>query len=88
MKRKKFSEEKIIQVLKEAEDSHSVAAVCRAHGITSVTFYRWKAKYDGLKISEARKRRELEDENKRLKRLVADLSLDIQGLKEVIKKKL
>jgi putative transposase len=85
--RRKFSEDKILSILKEAE-SKPVAAVCRDHGITGVTFYRWKSKYERLKLSEAKKLRELEDENRKLKRIVADLSLDIHGLKEVIRKKL
>lgn len=88
MRRRRFSDEKILQILKEAENSKSVAAVCRTHGITAVTFYRWKTKYEGMKLSEAKRFKEVEDENRRLKKLVADLSLDIQGLKEIIKKKL
>jgi len=88
MKRKRFSEEKILQVLREAESGKSVAAVCRSYGITGVTFYRWRSKYEGMKLSEAKKLREVEDENRRLKKLVADLSLDNQALKDVIKKKL
>jgi putative transposase len=88
MKRRKFTEEKIFQVLKEAESSKSIAAVCRTHGITAVTFYRWRTKYEGMKLSEGKRLKEIEDENRRLKKLVADLSLDIQGLKEIIKKKL
>ncbi len=87
MARKKFSEEKILQILKEAEGK-SVASVCRTHNITGVTFYRWRTKYEGLKLNEAKKMRDLEDENRKLKRIVADLSLDIHGLKEVIRKKL
>jgi putative transposase len=85
--RRKFSEEKILQILKEAE-SHSVAAVCRNHKITGVTFYRWRTKYEGLRLNEAKKMKDLEDENRKLKRIVADMSLDIHGLKEVIRKKL
>jgi putative transposase len=85
--RKKFSEEKILQILKEAEGK-SVAAVCRAHNITGVTFYRWRTKYEGIKLSEAKKMKDIEDENRKLKKIVADLSLDIHGLKEIIRKKL
>ncbi len=88
MRRKSFSEDKIFQILKEVESGKSIASVCRAHGITSVTYYRWKAKYEGLKLNEAKRLRDIEDENRRLKKLVADLSLDLQGLREVIKKKL
>jgi putative transposase len=85
--RKKFSEERILQILKEAE-TKSVASACLSHNITGVTFYRWRTKYEGMKLSEARKMKDLEDENRKLKKIVADLSLDIHGLKEVIKKKL
>lgn len=88
MKRKRITEEKILHILREAESGKSVAAVCRSHGISGVTFYRWRSKYEGMKISEAKKLREVEDENRRLKKLVADLSLDNQALKDVIKKKL
>jgi putative transposase len=88
MKRKKFSEDRIFQIIKEVEGGKTIASVCRMHGITAVTFYRWRAKYDGLKLNEAKKLREIEDENRRLKKLVADLSLDLQGLREIIKKKI
>lgn len=88
MKRKKFSEDRIFQIIKEVESGKSIASVCRTHGITAVTFYRWRAKYDGLKLNEAKRLREVEDENKRLKKLVADLSLDLQGLREIVKKKI
>lgn len=88
MKRKRFSEEKIFQIIREVEGGRTVASVCRAHGLTAVTFYRWKSKYQGMKLDEAKKFREVEDENRRLKKLVADLSLDNQALKEIVKKKL
>lgn len=88
MKRKRFSEEKIFQIIKEVEGGRTVASVCRAHGLTAVTFYRWKSKYQGMKLDEAKKFREVEDENRRLRKLVADLSLDNQALKEIVKKKL
>lgn len=76
MKRKRFSEEKIFQIIREVEGGRTVASVCRAHGLTAVTFYRWKSKYQGMKLDEAKKFREVEDENRRLRKLVADLSLD------------
>jgi len=85
--KRKFTEEKVLQILKEAEAS-SVAAVCRKYNVSGVTFYRWRTQYEGLKLSEAKKLRDLEDENRKLKKIVADLSLDIHGLKEVIRKKL
>jgi len=85
--RPKFAEEKILQILKEAE-GRSVASVCREYKITGVTFYRWRTKYEGLKLNEAKKLKDVEDENRKLKKIVADLSLDIHGLKEIIRKKL
>lgn len=87
MKGKRFSEEQIIKVLKEAEAGMQIAEVCRKHGVSEQSFYRWKAKYGGMEISEAKRLRQLEDENSRLKKLVADLSLDNQMLKDVNSKK-
>ena len=87
MKRSKFSEEKIIGILKEVEAGAKVGEVCRRHGISDQTFYRWKDKYGGLDVNEARRLRQLEDENRRLKNAVADLTLDNQVLKELIKRK-
>lgn len=86
MERKHFTEEQIIGVLQEAAAGTKVAEVCRTHGISDATFYKWKAKYHGLTIPEARRLRALEDENRRLKALVADLSLDNQALKAVVVK--
>jgi putative transposase len=83
MKRKRFSEEQIIQVLKEAEVGVPVGDLARKHGIAEGTFYRWKSKFGGLEVSEAKRLRALEDENRRLKRIVADQALDIQILKDV-----
>ena len=76
MKRSRFSEEQIIGILKEQESGQATADVCRRHGISSATFYKWKSKYGGLEVSDARKLRALEDENARLKRLLADAKLD------------
>jgi putative transposase len=87
MKGKRFKEEQIIGVLKEAEAGMPVPDLLRKHGIAQGTFYRWKAKYGGLEVSEAQRLRSLEDENRRLKRLVADQALDIQILKDVNAKK-
>lgn len=87
MRRSRFTEEQIIAVLKESEAGQSVKDLCRTHGISEQTFYRWKSKYGGLEVSEARRLRQLEEENARLKRMVADLSLDNQALKELTKKK-
>ena len=74
-------------VLKEAEAGMKTAEVCRKQGISAATYYKWKAKYGGLEVSEARRLRQLEDENRRLKQIVADLTLDNQALKTVLAKK-
>ncbi len=87
MKGKRFSEEQIIGVLKEAEAGLPLPDLLRKHGIAQGTFYRWKAKFGGLEISDAKRLRALEDENRRLKRLVAEQALDIQILKDVTSKK-
>lgn len=87
MKRSRFSDEQIIAVLKEQEAGMATADVCRRHGVSSATFYKWKAKYGGLEVSEARRLRSLEQENARLKRLLADAMLDNAMLKEIGLKK-
>lgn len=87
MKKTRFSEEQIIAVLKEAEAGIKVQDLCRKHAISDVTFYKWRSKYGGLEISEARRLKQLEEENRRLKHLVADLTLDNQALKLVVSKK-
>lgn len=87
MRRSKFNEEQIIGFLKEAEAGLKPADLCRRVGISEHTFYRWKAKYGGLEVSEARRLKQLEDENRKLKQLVADLTLDVQALKLVNSKK-
>lgn len=87
MRAKRFTQEQIIAVLKEAEAGAKTADLCRRHGISEQTFFRWKARYAGLEVSELRRLRQLEDENSRLKRLVADLTLDNQALKELVRKK-
>lgn len=83
MKRSRFSDEQIIAIVKEQEAGARTADVCRKHGISDATFYKWKAKYGGLEISEARRLKALEDENARLKRLLADAMLDNAALKEI-----
>ena len=87
MKRSRFSEEQIIAILKEQEAGAATADVCRRHGIADSTFYRWKAKYGGLEISEAKRLKSLEDENARLKKLLAEAMLDVAVLKDLNSKK-
>ena len=88
MKKSRFTNEQIAFALKQAETGTTVTEICRKMGVSEPTFYRWKKKFDGLGVSEVRRLRELEDENKRLKALVADLSLDKQILQDVLSKKL
>ena len=86
MKRARISEEQIITILKEAESGAKVAELCRRHGISDATFYTWRSKYGGLEVSEMRRLRQLEEENRRLKAIVADQALDLRALKEVLAK--
>lgn len=88
MKKSRFTEEQIIYVLRLAESGSPVSDVCRQMGISEATFYVWKKKYASLGVAELRQLRQLQDENARLKRLVADLTLDKQILSEVIRKKI
>jgi putative transposase len=87
MKKSHFTEEQIISILKEQDQGLKVAEICRKHGIADQTFHNWKKKYGGLTEDELRKLKQLEQENSRLKRLVADQALDIQILKDVNSKK-
>ncbi len=82
MKRSRFSEEQIIRILSEAEAGATAKEVCRRHGVSEQTFYRWKAKYRGLQVSDARRLRHLEEENRKLKQLLAAATLDNQALRE------
>lgn len=86
MKKSRFTDEQKISILQQAVPG-KIRELCRKHGITEQTFYRWRGKYDGVQISEVRRLRTLEDENRRLKKLVADLSLDNAMLKDVVGRK-
>lgn len=88
MKKSKFTEAQIAFAIKQSETGTKVEEICRKMGITTVTFYNWKKKYGGLGVSELRRLKQLEEENSKLKKIVADLSLDKQMLQDVLKKKL
>ncbi len=88
MKRSRFSETQIVSILKEAERGIRVVDLCRKHGMSDATFYKWRAKYGGLEASDLKRLKALEDENLRLKRMYSELSLDHQVLQDVIEKKL
>jgi len=85
--KKRFTEEQIIGILKEAESGMRVADVCRKHGISDATYYNWKSKFGGMSVSEAQRLKALEMENSKLKRLLADAHLDIAALKDVVGRK-
>lgn len=87
MKRKRYTEEKIISILKEHEAGATVADLSRRHGVVENTIYRWKSKYGGMEVSEAKRLRELEAENLKLKRLLAEAELDKAALKELVEGK-
>ena len=87
MKRSRFSEEQIVGVLKEHELGTPTADVCRKHGISPATFYNWKSKFGGMDVSEARRLKALEEENRKLKKLLAELMLDNAALKDLLSKK-
>jgi putative transposase len=88
MKKSKFSESQIVNILKEAEAGVALDELIRQHGFSKATFYKWKAKYSGMSVSELKRLKELEEENRRLKQMYANLSLEHEVLKDIIEKKL
>ena len=87
MKRSRFTETQIVSILKEADAGGSVKEICRRHGISSATWYQWKSKYGGMGTSELRRLKQLEEENRRLKKIVGDQALDIDAMKTIIEGK-
>jgi putative transposase len=88
VKKSKFSDEKVISILKEADAGAKVSDLCRKHGMSDATYYKWKAKFSGMEVSQLRRLKDLESENNRLKRMYADLSLTHQALQDAVEKKL
>ena len=86
MKKTRFTEAKIIEILKEQDQGHKISDICRKHGISDATFYNWKSKYAGMNVDELKRLKELEQENARLKKIVANQSLEIDIIKDLLKK--
>jgi len=87
MKKSRFSEDKIIRILKEVEVGKKVVDICREYGISDATFYKWRSKYGGMNINDAKRLKQLEEENKRLKKMLAETMMDKQVLQELLEKK-
>jgi putative transposase len=87
MKKSRFSESQIISILKEGDSGMKIEELCRKHGISNATYYNWKSKFGGMEASDIKRLRELEEENSRLKKMFADLSLENEAMKELFKKK-
>jgi len=85
--KKRFTEEQIIGILKQAQAGMKIVDLCRMHGISDVTFYTWRSKYGGMEVSDAKRLKQLEDENRKLKQMLADAMLDNKVLKDVVSKK-
>ena len=86
MKKQRFTEEQIIKILKESEAGAATPELCRRHGVSSATFYKWKSKFGGMEVSDAKKMRALEEENRKLKKLVAEQALETMVIKELLQK--
>lgn len=87
MKARRFTEEQIIGILKQAQAGMKIVDLCREHGISDATFYTWRSKYGGMEVSEAKRLKQLEDENKKLKQMLADAMLENKAIKDVLSKK-
>jgi putative transposase len=87
MQKSRYTEEKIIKILKESEAGKKVVDICREYGISDATFYKWRSKYGGMDVSDAKRLKQLEDENRRLKKILADTMLDKQILQDIVEKK-
>jgi putative transposase len=88
MRKSRFTESQIVSILKQVEGGRTASEVCREYGVSSATYYKWKSKYGGMEASDIRRLKELEQENRRLKQMYADVSLENKALKDVIAKKL